>query len=135
MLRLAFSSIMAEPMDGAAIDDLVARCRDYNTETGITGSVIVGGNRFAEIIEGDCEEVTATFRRICRDRRHLAIVMLGKRETDVRLFPGKPLDYDQIAPLGSMMSLAQMARELRNVKAHASIYKPLRQYSSFLAAA
>lgn len=135
MLRLAFSSIMAEPMDGPAIDDLVERCRELNIETGITGSMIVGGNRFAGIIEGQSDDVTAAFRRICSDSRHRAIVLLGRRETDVRLFPGKPLDYDLVAPLGSVMSLAQMARELRTVKAHASTSKSLRQYSSFLVAA
>lgn len=135
LLRLAFSSIMVEPMDGPTIDDLVERCRDHNIKTGITGSMIVGGNRFAGIIEGESEKVTAAFRRICGDNRHRAIVLLGRRETDVRLFPGKPLDYDVIAPLGSGLSLAQMARELRTVKTHASTSNSLRHYSSFLVAA
>ncbi|WP_265529522.1 BLUF domain-containing protein [Sphingomicrobium marinum] len=135
MLQLAFSSIMVEPMDAPTLDEVVARCRAHNMKMGITGSMIVGGRRLAGIIEGESNDVTSTFERICRDRRHRAIVLLGKRKIDVRHFPGQPLAHKQIAPSATPMSLARMVRSLREEKAHGSIYKPLRRYSSILAAA
>ena len=135
MLQLAFSSTMALPMDMAEIDALVARIRGINAQAGITGSMIVGGNRFAEIMEGEEQAVTAAFGRVCRDKRHHAIVLLGRRRIDMRSFPDTAMAFSQIAPLGTAMSLSTMAGMLRDEAAHQKIYRLLRQYASVLAAA
>lgn len=135
MLQLAFSSTMKSGFDDAALDQLVQYCREQNEQLGLTASMVVGGNRFAEILEGDEEAVAKIFGRICRDERHHAIVLLGRRLTDVRAFPDNPLALQRIAPLGPSMSLSQMARLLREDVRQRPLFAPLNRYASILAAA
>ena len=135
MLQLAFSSTMKDGFDEDALSRLVSHCRRNNIRAGVTGSLVVGGNRFAEIIEGEESEISSMFGAICRDQRHHAIVLLGRRLTDERVFPDSPLGLQIIAPLGPAMSLSQMARLLRDDVRQRPLFAPLNRYASILAAA
>lgn len=50
--------------------------------------LLVGGDRFMQLLEGPAGVVEATYVRLARDPRHFALVTLGRRETDARLFEG-----------------------------------------------
>ena len=135
MLQIAFSSTMIEPLDDTELSQLVEQSRTYNHSVGISGSMVVGGNRFASMLEGEEQEISALFGRICRDPRHHAIVLLGRRMTDHRLFADHPLGLERLAPIGPSMSLAQMAKYLGEQNSHEVLYSRLHRYASVLAAA
>ena len=91
MIQLAFTSCSVGPLSEARLHGLIAECRANNRRHGITGVMVAGGNRFAEIIEGEEAVIRPLFGRICHDDRHHAIVLLGQGRIERRSFGGHPL--------------------------------------------
>ena len=69
----------------AAILMVSRRC---NERDGITGALICRGDLYLQLLEGPQEMVDAAYQRIERDRRHIEIKLLSRRNVTERLFPG-----------------------------------------------
>lgn len=60
--------------------------RRNNERDGITGLLYDDGVRFLQVLEGEMDQVDATFARIKADPRHRAVVVLSRRPIDAREF-------------------------------------------------
>lgn len=90
LLRLAYvstSAIAGDPREPECIADILMSSRRNNETASITGALLVTGDRFAQVLEGEQEVVEETYARITRDRRHVDVVLLLKEAVAERQFP------------------------------------------------
>lgn len=83
--RLIYRSTCSDKLiDNADLRALIEKSADNNRTAGITGLLLLSGDRFLQALEGPEESVNRLFGRIVRDKRH----------RDVRL-----LSFEQIGPV------------------------------------
>lgn len=88
------STSLVPPGDAEAeVDALVAVSRARNATMNVTGCLIFGGGRFAQILEGEQAAVEDLMRSILRDPRHTDIAVLEQRTIAARRFAGWALGY------------------------------------------
>lgn len=85
--RLLYISTMRAPLAATDVGEILRVSRANNARDDITGLLIVGNNRFLQLLEGPAAAVDRTYDRIKQDPRHFAAVTLDDREGDTRLFP------------------------------------------------
>ena len=73
LVELAFVSRVADGLPSAVFLRLARQSWSFNTRKGLTGELVLGEGRFAQIVEGGCATVQALAARILADRRHEAI--------------------------------------------------------------
>ena len=86
-LQLVYISTMRQPISPAECEAILAASRRNNPRRGITGLLVVGGNRFLQLLEGAEAAVEACLDTIRHDPRHFALVVLDKRFVAERQCP------------------------------------------------
>jgi Sensors of blue-light using FAD len=76
------------PQGWSRLQELVSRARERNQSVGITGSLIIGSDWIAQILEGDKDAVNSTFQRILADWRHREVRLVDMRMISRRSFEG-----------------------------------------------
>ena len=79
-----------------ALKDILAASRRNNADSGITGTLFFNDEYFAQVIEGDREQVSDSFVRISRDERHKDIIILRAQSVHERLFNGWEMGFASI---------------------------------------
>ena len=75
--RLIYQSTsVRSPVDNEDLRDLIERSTENNKAAGITGLLLLSGNRFLQVLEGPSDAVNALFGRIIRDKRHRDVQLL-----------------------------------------------------------
>ena len=82
--QLVYISTMRMPMIEPEFEEILRVSRRNNGRDGVTGLLVVGRNRFLQLLEGPPEAVTATYARIRADKRHYAAVVIEGREVEQR---------------------------------------------------
>jgi hypothetical protein len=86
MICLAYLSSAAAPLDGAAIDQILAASRRNNVAAEVTGMLCYYDGSFLQFLEGEAEDVDAIFAGISSDARHKDVLTLYRRSSGERLF-------------------------------------------------
>jgi Sensors of blue-light using FAD len=73
--------------DDAMLDGILLQARRNNARDGLTGALVVRRDLYLQLLEGPEAAVQATFARIKRDNRHLAVKILSCEPAEIRLFP------------------------------------------------
>lgn len=73
--------------DDAMLDGILLQARRNNPKHHLTGALIVRGDLYLQLLEGPEAAVLATFAKIARDDRHLAVKLLARETVAERLFP------------------------------------------------
>lgn len=92
LLYASRSTIPANEAE-AAVEALVDVSRSRNETLGLTGCLIFGGGRFAQVLEGDQAVVQDIVDRISRDDRHTDFAVLEQGTIPARRFMGWALGY------------------------------------------
>ena len=71
----------------AQLRDIVSSSQRNNARVGITGFLIFDKTWFIQILEGDRANVSETYNRIARDRRHSGLNIVNVRDVEKRSFP------------------------------------------------
>jgi hypothetical protein len=79
-------NVIPEPERRAELGRLFSAARYHNKEQGITGALLLLGDRFVQTLEGDEEQVQALLARIRADARHEALEVLETGLVDGRVF-------------------------------------------------
>jgi hypothetical protein len=82
--------------DKADIEDILLKCRKYNTENGVTGVLVYHDTTCFQIVESESEVMDHVLLKIERDKRHQNIIIL----------------YDEIIEDRSFAKWAMMFRNL-----------------------
>jgi len=70
IFELIYRSVMSTDASPSCVADIVRASRGYNQQHGITGLLVFDGEKFWQLLEGDCDAVVALTNRIERDTRH-----------------------------------------------------------------
>ncbi|MCB1477350.1 MAG: BLUF domain-containing protein [Rhodobiaceae bacterium] len=87
MYRLMYMSTAAPEMTDESVDILVDRARKKNDALNITGVIGFNGLNFAQILEGQKENILSLMNEIRSDNRHSGIIVTGEREVSKRAYP------------------------------------------------
>jgi hypothetical protein len=102
--QLSYVSRAVVLLSYAALRSLVAHARAFNDAHGITGILFYGEGHFAQVLEGEQEEVERLFDRIQRDTRHYDVTVITRVQRPQRVYAqwgmaGHVLAADQFAEL------------------------------------
>ncbi|MCA3634720.1 MAG: BLUF domain-containing protein [Methylobacterium sp.] len=88
------------------IAQILETARGHNSQAGLSGFLLVGGDWFAQVLEGEAAAVTGLFRRILFDHRHMNVRLIETRAVRERLFGEwsmgstiEPLYHMPLAPM------------------------------------
>lgn len=84
--RLIYSSKALGKMDHAQLRGINEAAVRVNTARGVTGLLIYGQSYFLQVLEGGRAEISETFHRIAKDKRHHDLVLIGVSEIAERSF-------------------------------------------------
>ena len=87
LVRLLYAS-RAVDTKPEAIDGILAKSREFNPSSGITGILCYGGGIFLQAIEGGRNAVNELYGHIQKDIRHKDVVLLHYEEISERRFSG-----------------------------------------------
>jgi hypothetical protein len=71
----------------AKVDAILESSQRNNALLGVTGALIFNAGIFAQVLEGDRQDVALTYERIQRDTRHGDVQVLAFEEVQDRVFP------------------------------------------------
>ncbi len=77
----------------AALARILGVARRRNAELGLTGALMMGGGRFAQVLEGPPDSVQPVFDSILADPRHAGVTVLEDGLVPARVFPGWSMAY------------------------------------------
>lgn len=77
----------------AEVDGILESSRRNNALHGVTGSLIFNAGTFAQVLEGNRQNIELTFERIQRDTRHGDVHVLAFEETPRRGFPSWSMGF------------------------------------------
>lgn len=109
MYRLVYMSTPTRSLACEELHAIVSAATRNNNRNGITGILIQDHRRFLQYLEGNEEQVEATFARIALDPRHHAIFRLRSGMIDRRQFPEWSMASKIVDQCGS---LTDVVREL-----------------------
>jgi hypothetical protein len=97
MIALTYLSTAMEPFTEAELLELLETSRRNNHGAGLTGMLLYADGHFIQTLEGDRDDVEATFARISSDPRHRDILVALRDEVDDRVFPQWSMGFDAIS--------------------------------------
>jgi Sensors of blue-light using FAD len=87
LVRLLYASRAVDTQPDA-IEGILAKSREFNPSSGITGILCYGGGIFLQAIEGGRNAVSDLYGHIQQDKRHKDVVLLHYEEISERRFSG-----------------------------------------------
>jgi Sensors of blue-light using FAD len=88
-----------------AIDGILAKSRQFNPSSGITGILCYGGGIFLQAIEGGRNAVSELYGHIQKDVRHKDVVLLHYEEISERRFSGWTMGQVNMEKINSSILL------------------------------
>jgi hypothetical protein len=104
LVRLLYAS-RAVDTSPAAIESILAKSREHNPATGITGILCYGRGIFLQAIEGSRSAVNALYGTILRDARHQDVELLLFEEISERRFGGWTMGQVNLSRLNASIVL------------------------------
>ncbi len=93
IFRMLYISTARKGFDESDLAQIMSTATKRNRADGITGLLIYDGRRFMQYLEGEESIVIETFKRIERDPRHFAVVVLKRTEGTERQFSDWDMAY------------------------------------------
>lgn len=109
LVRLLYASRAVDP-SAAAIEDILAKARQYNPNSGITGILCYGAGIFLQAIEGGRNSVSDLYGHIQKDVRHKDVVLLHYEEISERRFGGWTMGQVNMAKINPNILLKYAER-------------------------
>jgi Sensors of blue-light using FAD len=104
LVRLLYAS-RALDTQPEAIDGILAKSRQFNPSSGITGILCYGGGIFLQAIEGGRNAVSELYGHIQKDVRHKDVVLLHYEEISERRFSGWTMGQVNMEKINSSILL------------------------------
>jgi hypothetical protein len=105
MERIVYVSTARGKCSHAAVLDILQRSRRNNARDGLSGLLVVGGQRFLQVIEGPSAALERAYTRIKADPRHFALVQIERGAIAERAFPRWNMGYvEAVGASGTTLS-------------------------------
>ena len=105
----------SETLPPAAVQGLVDQASPKNEKAGITGILLVSGNRFMQVLEGPVSFVNQLYAKIVADGRHHSVELISYESITSTMFPDwsmKVLKLDEDLPTELQRTLVNKYSEL-----------------------
>lgn len=112
LYQLIYMSHATGEVNTEVLDSILGTSRRNNQEKSITGLLLYRNGRYFQVLEGNLDEVIATFERIDADDRHEGVRVLLRSDIDERLFP-----HWSMASIDTPASFAKLEDELEPILA------------------
>ncbi len=86
LYHLSYTSTQAQDMNPADLKAILEEARSANDRNNITGLLLHRDDAFLQVLEGEQDQVLATFVRIEKDRRHKDVKVLFSEPLEKREF-------------------------------------------------
>jgi hypothetical protein len=121
--RIIYISTARRRPTEAEIQDILEVSRRNNRRDGLSGLLIVAGQRFLQVLEGDREPLEQAYERIKVDARHFALVQLEWAQVEGRSFPEWQMGHVGAAEasgdtLGGLVTTLTECVTDQNLRAH-----------------
>jgi hypothetical protein len=93
--RLSYQSNALLPITGEAMQELLAKARDFNAAHGISGMLLYRDGQFVQVLEGEEAVLRTLYGKIQKDPRHTDVVTLTDEPLDQRKFGAWSMAYRQ----------------------------------------
>lgn len=101
---LLYTSLASRPMKEADLFELLEQSRYNNGLYGLTGMLLYmegkfitkTEGRFIQFLEGSKAAVLQVFNSICRDQRHLKVILLSSGTSSTRSFPEWSMGFSPV---------------------------------------
>ena len=80
------------------VESILATARRKNQDVNVTGAMLFNEDWFVQLLEGEKDDVRATYERIAADPRHEEIEILVDQDTPARRFPDWSMGFVGDAP-------------------------------------
>jgi hypothetical protein len=97
MYYLIYISTAVRPMRQLDLIDILTKSRDKNLQNNITGLLLYAQGTFIQVLEGDQEDVLATYYDITKDDRHKNIIKLVTGPLEKRVFPKWSMGFASVS--------------------------------------
>lgn len=134
MHQLVYISTMRRLIEPAELQEILDTSIRNNGRVGVSGLLIVGGNRFLQALEGPTQAVLQTYDRIRKDERHFACVTLTSRSIAQREFGHWSMAHERGSDCGGNGSLADVVQTLTAGLADRDLQAQLRGFAELHAA-
>lgn len=68
------------------LNAILEKARSSNADNGITGALLLNGDRFAQVLEGTQQAITDLYFKILEDSRHDRVRLLSLKPVEARTF-------------------------------------------------
>ncbi len=102
MIELIYASVATVPFSAPDLTSLLAKARQRNSVTDISGVLLFHKGSFLQVLEGDEAAVDSTLARIGKDPRHQGVLLLSRRQIEQRAFADWRMGF--LAVTASMQS-------------------------------
>lgn len=99
LFELTYCSTAADNLDRKHINQILKEAREFNGKHDITGCLLYHDGEFAQILEGQHDDVQSLYGRICNDERHYNVSLLAEGEKEDRYFDNWDMAYSELSDL------------------------------------
>ena len=86
MRQIVYTSVTNGKFQVEELGAILHDARFHNKRNAVSGLLLFDGKRFLQALEGESRDVSNTFERISRDKRHRSIKVLCNRKIEFREF-------------------------------------------------
>ncbi|MEM6991528.1 MAG: BLUF domain-containing protein [Myxococcota bacterium] len=86
MIQTIYVSVATTPFSADDLERLLQVARTNNEAANVSGMLVHDEGTFLQVLEGEEEDIEPLLARISADQRHAEIVVLWRREIEVRAF-------------------------------------------------
>jgi hypothetical protein len=88
MIRILYFSNAKPGITPSDVNKIASAAAEANEQRNITGALAFNGNVFAQVLEGDADEITALMDDICADPRHTGVREVMRKDISERCYEG-----------------------------------------------
>lgn len=96
--HIMYMSNVVGMMSEDDLKQILVKSRTNNTQRHITGMLVLSGDNWMQILEGEQATITAMFRRIQADPRHVNVYKLADGAVRQRSFPDWSMGFTTASP-------------------------------------
>ncbi len=130
MIRLVYASTAVSDWRAPQLLQLLKTCRKNNIADDITGLLLYSKRTFFQVLEGEEEKVMKLFETIKKDKRHIDVTIIEKKDIIEREFPywsmgSQKLEKSDLSKIEGLDSFVERDFNPAGFVAHKGVIGPL----------
>ena len=109
--QLIYMSASAKALTTEDLEQILNASRRNNLEKHITGLLVVKGEMFLQVLEGDSEDIKPLFQKLRDDQRHREISIISWDTIENRNFPDWSMGFKNLSTIphhSQLLDLSQL---------------------------